>query len=272
MESAAGSTKGAVAVLASRQRRCVFCDCAVDEWRPYHIRTADLSPFLHCVELVGSNLDRFACPACGSTDRERHLRLYLEGLGLTSALPGAALLHIAPERRLPEWLSTCGPARYVKGDLRPGSDALQRLDLQSLPFGDAEFDLIVCNHVLEHVSDVGAAAAEMYRVLKPGGRAICQTPFARRLTRTFEDPALQAPADRLFFYGQDDHQRLFGTDIEQRLRDAGFVGGFRAHGEILPTVDPEVFGINEHEPFFDFTRPSPASSSGEPAGLVERGR
>ncbi|HEY0284056.1 MAG TPA: methyltransferase domain-containing protein, partial [Vicinamibacterales bacterium] len=220
----------------------------------------DLSPFLRCVEIVGSNLDRFACPSCGSTDRERHLRLYLDRLGLASAVNGSAILHIAPERWLPVWLSDRAPARYVKGDVSPTSDALRRLDLQALPFADGEFDFVICNHVLEHVDDVDAAAAEMFRVLKPRGRAICQTPFARRLTRTFEDPALRSAAERLFFYGQHDHLRLFGKDIEQRLLDAGFVGGLRTHAEILPDIDPELFGINEQEPFFDFTRPSSRES------------
>jgi SAM-dependent methyltransferase len=96
---------------------------------------------------------------------------------------------------------------------------------------------------------------EILRVLKPGGRAICQTPYAARLTKTFEDPALQSAEDRIFFYGQEDHVRLFGSDIEQILQAAGFLGRLVPHKEILPDVDPEALGINEDEPFFDFVRP-----------------
>lgn len=94
----------------------------------------------------------------------------------------------------------------------------------------------------------------MRRVLWPGGRAICQTPYASRLTRTFEDPLLQSEADRLFFYAQEDHLRLFGRDIEDIIRGAGFSGRLVPHDEILPNVDPERFGLNEKEPFFDFVR------------------
>jgi SAM-dependent methyltransferase len=123
-----------------------------------------------------------------------------------------------------------------------------------MSFPDQSFDLLICNHVLEHVGDSGAAMREMCRVLKRGGRAICQTPYAARLTRTFADPLLQSDDDRLFFYGQEDHLRLFGLDIERCFREAGFVGRLVLHEEILPDIDAEQFGINEKEPFFDFVR------------------
>jgi hypothetical protein len=58
----------------------------------------------------------------------------------------------------------------------------------------------------------------------------------------------------LFFYGQDNHLRLFGIDIETTIRDAGFSGVLRPHGELLADIDPEEFGVNELEPFFDFVR------------------
>jgi hypothetical protein len=65
---------------------------------------------------------------------------------------------------------------------------------------------------------------------------------------------LQSVEDRIFFYGQQDHVRLFGLDISQLITNAGFVGRLAAHAEILPGIDPEVLGINEREPFFDFVR------------------
>jgi SAM-dependent methyltransferase len=239
----------------SSARRCIFCSEAVDAWRPYAIRTSDLSSFLRRVGFVGSNLDRFACPHCGSTDRERHLRLYIERLHLLEGLRGGAALHLAPERTLSAYLEHAGFTTYVRGDLHPTHDGVQRVNLERMPFPNRSFDLVVCNHVLEHVSDADAALAEIRRVLKPGGRAICQTPFAPRLSRTFEDPRLQSPEDRLFFYGQQDHVRLFGADIADRIRANGLTGRMIDHELILPDVDPEACGINEDEPFFDVVRP-----------------
>ena len=238
----------------SPQRLCVFCNKEVDAWLPFRIRASDISDFLIRVETVGSNVERFSCPHCWSTDRERHLRLFLERLRIMESIRGGSVLHMAPEGRLREYIQSSDFTLYVMGDLAPSDDSVQRIDLQHIPFSDETFDLVICNHVLEHVADAGAALGEIHRVLKPGGRAICQTPFARHLTNTLEDPLLQSMDDRLFFYGQEDHIRLFGSDIERFFRGAGFTGRLVPHVEILPDVDPERLGINEKEPFFDFVR------------------
>ena len=129
-----------------------------------------------------------------------------------------------------------------------------KVDLECMTFPDEMFDMVICNHTLEHVNDPAVALGETRRVLKPGGRFICQTPYASRLTKTFADPLLQSENDRVFFYGQEDHLRLFGLDLERIIQDAGFVGRLVPHAEILPEIDPEQFGVNEQEPFFDFVR------------------
>jgi SAM-dependent methyltransferase len=143
---------------------------------------------------------------------------------------------------------------YVKGDLFPSDESIQRVDLEKFLFPDETFDMVICNHMLEHVDDPAVALRELHRVLKPGARIICQTPFATRLTRTLEEPLLQSSNDRLFFYGQEDHLRFFGNDIEKIITKAGFVGRLVPHAEILPEIDPESLGVNEDEPFFDFVR------------------
>lgn len=242
--------------MADRQaeRRCVFCDRPVAAWRPFRIATAELSGFLARLDVVGSAAERFWCPNCGSTDRERHLRLFLDRLGIIETARGGAVLHIAPEARLSEFVQSFGCRIYIKGDLRPGDASVRPIDLENIQFPGGSFDLAICNHVLEHVTDLAAALRELRRVLKPAGRLVCQTPFAARLTRTFEDAALQSAADRLFFYGDEGHRRLFGSDIAGILRQAGFAGRLVPHDEILPGADPERLGVNEKEPFFDFVR------------------
>lgn len=236
-------------------RSCVFCRQHVDAWHPYRITGADVSPFLRRLEPIGSNLERFACPHCGSTDRERHLRLFFDRLGLLDSIRGGAILHVAPEVKLGELMRDYDLSLYVKGDLLPTDPSIQQLDLEGLPFQDETFDMVLCNHILEHVTNPTAALHEVCRVLKRGGRFVCQTPFASRLSKTFQDPLLQSESDRLFFYGQEDHVRLFGLDIERLIVGAGFAGRLVPHTEILSGVDPELLGVNEHEPFFDFVRP-----------------
>jgi len=45
-------------------------------------------------------------------------------------------------------------------------------DAESLPFDDASFDLVYSNGVIHHTPNTDRVVREMYRVLKPGGRAI----------------------------------------------------------------------------------------------------
>jgi hypothetical protein len=238
---------------ASPGRVCVFCNRSVEAWLPFR-RQSDKSVFLMRVESVGSNAERFWCPHCSSIDRERHLRLFLDRLGIMESVRGGSILHMAPEYRLRGYIESHDLHSYIRGDLSPQHEGMQQVDLQKIAFPDETFDMVICNHMLEHVDDASAAMREIHRVLRRGGRAICQTPFARRLTKTFEDPLLQSPDERLFFYGQEDHVRMFGTDSEQYFTDAGFFGHLVPHAEILPDVDPERFGVNEKEPFFDFVR------------------
>jgi SAM-dependent methyltransferase len=206
------------------------------------------------VATVGSNLDRFGCPHCGSTDRERHLRLFFDKLNIWDAFNSGTILHVAPEPVLGASINRCGPARYVRGDLFPTSPEIDKIDVEAISAPSETFDVLICNHTLEHVAHPAAALSEISRVLKKGGRFICQTPYASHMTTTLEDPLYTSDDDRLFFYGQEDHARLFGLDIELMIRRAGFVGGLQSHDDLLPGLDPEEYGVNEYEPFFDFVR------------------
>jgi SAM-dependent methyltransferase len=235
------------------QRHCVFCNHSVAEWLPFQFTQDDFSDFLLKVGVTGSNLKRFYCPHCRSIDRERHLKLFFDRLQIWDCFKGA-LLHMAPEGVLAAAILKHGPSRYVTGDLHPKHSSIEKINLEAIPYPDATFDVVICNHMLEHVDHPAVALSEVRRVLRNGGRFICQTPFARRLSATLEDPLLQSEDDRIFFYAQHNHLRLFGIDIERVIRQAGFVGSLRPHDELLPNIDPEDVGVNEFEPFFDFVR------------------
>jgi SAM-dependent methyltransferase len=124
----------------------------------------------------------------------------------------------------------------------------------AMPFDDDTFDCVIANHVLEHVGDVDRALGEICRVLRPGGHAILQTPYGSKLHRTWEDAGIDTPAARLQAYGQEDHVRLFGRDIFERIAAAGFDALVRQHNELLDDVDPDREGVNPREPFFLFRR------------------
>lgn len=108
---------------------------------------------------------------------------------------------------------------YVSTDLEEQADV--QADITDLPFPDDRWDVIVCSHVLEHVNDDSSALKELRRVLAPGGRVVFIVP--RRLgAATDEDPSVTDPKERTRRFGQADHVRIYGDDLEQRISAAGF--------------------------------------------------
>jgi Methyltransferase domain/Glycosyl transferase family group 2 len=223
VERAAPSTR-----LALKRRTEALADCAravviqVVRW-PLYRGDAFACPccggtFRRLVTHRGAPNVR--CPRCGSMERHRLLWLYLQQrTDLFSE--HRRLLHIAPERSFRRLLRRLPTIEYVGADLNsPLADI--HCDIQALPFDDASFDILICNHVLEHVPDDRRAMSELVRVLAPGGWAILMCPIARGRTVTLADPTVATPEDALRVYGQEDHARLYGADYRARLEQAGF--------------------------------------------------
>ena len=206
------------------------------------------------LDTIGSDVKNFGCPMCGCHDRERHLVLYLNEMNLIDRFQNAAILHFAPERRISELIAEKKPDRYVKGDLYPTEENIETIDMLSIQYPSETFDFVIANHVLEHVDDDLMALSELRRVLKVGGYAILQTPYSAKLTETFSDPGIDSNLARYHAYGQEDHVRLYGTDIIARIESAGFKSRVVSHDEKLANIDPHKFGVNEKEPFFLFER------------------
>ena len=234
---------------------CSVCKRKVRRFLPYRGGWADVPPLIRHLGVIGSDVENFECPACGCHDRERHLLLYLTAANLLSAMSGARILHFAPERNLRRFIRAADPAEYVLADLFPDSSEVQRADLQAIPYPAEHFDFVLANHVLEHVQDDALALREIFRVLRPGGHAILQTPYASGLTRTFEDPAIVSGEARLHAYAQEDHCRLYGEDFVSRAESSGLRRKISTHAALLPHIDAAVMGVNVEEPFLLFQKP-----------------
>src|SRR3954470_12538178 len=159
------------------------------------------------------------CWHCGALERHRSLWLFLDRRpDLTR--PGISVLHVAPEQVLRNRFVRVPGVRYIGGDLN-AEYGPERIDVTDLKFADESFDLIMCNHVLEHVPDDRRAMNELARVLKRGGAAILQVPDVVAQV-TDEDPSAVDAQVRLQRFGQVDHVRRYGWDYVDRLREAGF--------------------------------------------------
>ena len=232
---------------------CVMCNHKVWRFMPYRA-SADV-PLMAALGVVGSDTDHFECPRCGAHDRERHLFLYLKASGLLDLLPSQHVLHFAPERHLSRRIAALAPAQYLRCDLYPGSADVQCVDIEQMSFDDGSFDILIANHVLEHVSDDNKAISEISRVLKPGGWAVLQTPYSDVLEKTWSDPGIATEAARLQAYGQEDHVRLFGRDILDRFSHSGLIPHVSTHAELLSAFDSNLVGVNWREPFLLFRKP-----------------
>jgi SAM-dependent methyltransferase len=236
------------------RRKCVLCGHRVGRFLPYKGGSKTAAPLMIALHMIGSDIDNFECPRCGAHDRERHLLLYLHASGLWEAMPSMCILHFAPEGQLSQQILAMQPVAYVRCDLHPTSAEIEKVDMEAMSFDDGMFDMVIANHVLEHVSDDLEAVSEVARVLRPGGVAVLQTPYSNMLERTWSDPGIASDAARLQAYGQEDHVRLFGRDIFERFSRSGLASHVSSHAELLPGEQAERVGVNPREPFFLFMR------------------
>ena len=236
-----------------QQKVCAVCERPVAQWLP-HPDAGQNRDFMQQVASVGSTLQNHLCPNCFCNDRERHLWLYLDRAKILADITGKRILHIAPEAGLEPRIRALRPLEYVGGDLFPKKPEHRKVNVERLDFPDGYFDLIICNHVLEHVDRPDTALAEFSRCLAPGGHLVAQTPYSPILKHTFE---LSTPPSEPFatrYFGQNDHVRLFGVDIVDRFRAAGLNGDLYPHTVVLGDIDPETWGCNGREPFFLFSK------------------
>lgn len=161
------------------------------------------------------------CPSCLSLERHRMIWYFLEHE--TNFFKASLdVLHVAPELCFIDRFEKLHAEKYITADLESPL-AKVKLDVHDIPFADNNFDVVFCNHVMEHVADDHKAMTEIYRVLRPGGWGILQIPLYHPLRETtYEDPSITSPIEREKAFGQDDHVRLYGKDYTKRLQNAGF--------------------------------------------------
>ncbi len=203
-----------------------YCPYCKKSFRKFLPGGFDL-PVLYEKQIIGAGYrNNDVCPRCYSLDRDRLVYLFLQEKTNIFSSP-LKLFHVAPEGCLRAMLSDLPNILYVPGVkyLEGYYYARQThlLDITAIPYEDESFDVIICNHVLEHIPDDARAIRELYRVLKPGGWAVLQVPISKILETTFEDPSVTDPESRERIFGQFDHVRIYGQDYKNRLENGGFM-------------------------------------------------
>jgi predicted SAM-dependent methyltransferase len=168
----------------------------------------------------GKQRNNVLSPSTLSLERHRLLWLYLKN-ETDFFTKQQKVLHFAPEQAFYKRFREMKNLEYTTTDLEsPLADV--KADICDLPFQDNEFDVIFCNHVLEHIPDDTKAMQELFRVLKPNGMAILQIPQDLSREHTFEDNSITDRKERSKIFGQYDHVRIYGRDYFNKLRTIGF--------------------------------------------------
>ena len=184
-------------------------------------------------------------PGTLSLERHRQMWLYLQNETnfFTHKLK---VLHIAPEQEFLRKFKKMKNLEYTSADLfSPIVDV--KADIVDLPFEDNSFDVIICNHVLEHIVDDRKAMSELYRVMKSGGWGIVQVPMKNSLEKTYEDFTITDPKERQKHFGQYDHVRWYGMDYFDRLKSVGFETEINFYSQKFSEAEIKRFGLNKNE-------------------------
>lgn len=203
-------------------------------------------------EIIGCGRRFAGCTKCKSTDKERLVFTYLKNSIDFFSNRNKTILHMAPEPNLSKQFLAHKFKEYICGDFfAPGYENVypnyvKNINILNIPYKDEYFDVIICNHVLEHVEDDIKGMSELFRVLKKGGFAILQVPISYKLDKTYENANITAPWAREEIFGQSDHVRIYGPDYVDRLKKVGF------NVEIISNLAQShpKFGLNNKEKLY----------------------
>lgn len=224
---------------------CPFC---LGFWNEFNIHGFEF-PILKEVEIIGGGKRPHVCPNCSSTDRLRMIYSYLKSeTSFLKPHKSYKILHIAPERLLMELFKKNKEIEYTAIDKFNFGDEIQYGDITHLEFDDNYFDLVICNHVLEHIKEDLRAMVELNRVLKQKGLAILQIPYSEKISKSIEDYSVINPKHREEQFGQDDHVRIYSlNDFNDRLMISNFRTEFIPPYSKKWKFDPNKIGLNKKE-------------------------
>ena len=236
--------------LLCSERAVLYCPCCGSHFISFTKGAFNNRPDCYDTKRYEHIRQDVICPCCRSLPRHRILVVWCQQN--QASLTAKRVLYFAPENGMDRWMKRKGIA-VTTADLYTVADL--KLDLDHIDQPSASWDVVFCNHVLEHVPDYKRALRELYRILKPGGRLICSFPIDMRYETVQEDAALvgddspQADRERIRKFGQKDHLRVFGRDSVKLLEEAGFVvsviDGDTMPAEIMPVVGPADYDSNK---------------------------
>ena len=199
---------------------CPICDYQASSFLPYGRDNEAIKKY----KIIPMGYRKNAlCPKCYSKDRERLIYLFIKTLLNNKLLNyNSKIIHFAPERAIEKNFFRKKFNNYLTADIE-GNNVDFNLDLQNLNFTQSNFDLVICNHVLEHIEEDVKSLENIFKLLKPGGFAILQVPFSNLIDEDFSVTNLNNKYDRFKYYGQEDHVRIYSKNgFVNKIKNTGF--------------------------------------------------
>jgi SAM-dependent methyltransferase len=224
---------------------CTVCSSAIEQFNrlpDFYHENLDKNGFIFSsYQSETINFLNYSCPVCDASDRDRLYALYFK-----KELPKVdlefRLLDVAPSGSLRNFIQAKYPyINYRSADLlMSGTDDCVDITKMDI-YEDNIFDFLICSHVLEHVQNDRKAIAELYRVLKVGGKGIVMVPIMLSLEKDYENPGITTPEGRWKHFGQDDHVRMYSK--------SGFIGKLESTGFLVHQLDINFFGTETFEKY-----------------------
>jgi SAM-dependent methyltransferase len=232
---------------------CNCCATAYSKFVPEY-PSAENAYAINSNEVIAGYGQNILCPSCLSTARERLIiALLKEGVKIFEK----KILHFSPEKNIYNFLKISN--EVITADIdpmfyKPVDKGIKNEDATHLSFADNSFDVVIGNHILEHIPNDTKAMEEIYRVLKPAGRAILQVPYSEKNSITIEEPGINEPEKQSALFGQKDHVRIYSlNDYINRLKQAGF------YVDVIPYTSLQgyyKFAIQNKESFINIFKPA----------------
>jgi SAM-dependent methyltransferase len=247
----ASSTKRKYAVYKGDGYTCNFCHASYTKFAPWYPAARNKGALMQYDVIAGYGENIF-CPNCRSIPRER---LIMAIFSTSIDLRHKRILHLSPEKHLFDAIQQ--RAVVTTGDYHPAfykkiDSSVQFADATGLSFANNSFDMVIANHIMEHIPNDRLAMKEIYRVLQPGGIAVMQVPFSCSIPHTIEMPSIDDPARQSALFGQHDHVRIYSLDdYLQHLQEAGFTVHYQPYSAL---ADFYQYAIQKDEGFINITK------------------
>ena len=228
---------------ARRENLPFYCPCC-DTYLEHFVRGSfDKRPDLYNTNRYKDIEQAVICPVCGSLPRHRILTSWLNKN--KDWLKGKSILHFAQEKSIRLWMNR-NQIKCTTADLYAPADL--KINIENIYLDDASYDVIICNHVLEHVTDYKKALRELSRIIRSDGKIIISFPVDIAFETVSENSNITTNAGRIEHFGQYDHQRIFGKDSFALLEKAGFevseIKGEECENNIKPVIGPADYDYN----------------------------